>query len=313
MQSHKWRIVWLILIVLTLFGCRSAPELQAAPLDPTPRLAILCAFEPELNALRAKTDVTDTYVVSGRTHYAGRLAGSDVILTHSGVSMVNAALTAQSVVDHFNLTGIVVSGIAGGVNPDLHIGDVVIPAQWGQYQEQLFARETESGWDTGWHGQSFGHYEMMFPQKVTLPGRQGAPNREESRFWFEVNREMLEIAEQISNEVALQRCDGPNTCLTHAPRVVTGGNGVSGSTFVDNADYRAWIWETFQANAADMETAAVAHVAYVNALPFIAFRSLSDLAGGGTGPNELPLFMELAADNSATVVTAFVAAWNAQP
>jgi adenosylhomocysteine nucleosidase len=62
-----------------------------------------------------------------------------------------------------------------------------------------------------------------------------------------------------------------------------------------------------------METAAVAHVAYVNALPFIAFRSLSDLAGGGTGPNELPLFMELAADNSATVVTAFVAAWNAQP
>ena len=32
-----------------------------------------------------------------------------------------------------------------------------------------------------------------------------------------------------------------------------------------------------------MESAAVAHVAYANRVPFIAFRSLSDLAGGGSG------------------------------
>jgi adenosylhomocysteine nucleosidase len=57
-----------------------------------------------------------------------------------------------------------------------------------------------------------------------------------------------------------------------------------------------------------MESAAVAHVAYANKVPFIAFRSLSDLAGGGEGENEMGTFMGLASANSAAVVTAFIAA-----
>ena len=57
-----------------------------------------------------------------------------------------------------------------------------------------------------------------------------------------------------------------------------------------------------------MESAAVAQVAYANSIPFIAFRSLSDLAGGGEGENEMGTFMSLASDNSASVVTAFIAA-----
>jgi adenosylhomocysteine nucleosidase len=55
-----------------------------------------------------------------------------------------------------------------------------------------------------------------------------------------------------------------------------------------------------------MESAAVAHVAYVNNVPFIAFRSLSDLAGGGSGRSEISTFFQLAADNSAKVVIAFL-------
>ena len=58
-----------------------------------------------------------------------------------------------------------------------------------------------------------------------------------------------------------------------------------------------------------MESAAVAHVAYVNGVPFIAFRSLSDLAGGGPGENELPTFFRLAADNSAATVIAYLEEW----
>ena len=52
----------------------------------------------------------------------------------------------------------------------------------------------------------------------------------------------------------------------------------------------------------------MAQVAYVNKTPFIAFRSLSDLAGGGAGANEMHTFMSLASENSATVVKAFVKA-----
>ncbi len=57
-----------------------------------------------------------------------------------------------------------------------------------------------------------------------------------------------------------------------------------------------------------MESAAVAHVAFANAVPFIAFRSLSDLAGGDAGTNQMRLFMALASANSARVVEDFVAA-----
>ena len=101
---------------------------------------------------------------------------------------------------------------------------------------------------------------------------------------------------------------GTGECLPHDPQVVIGGNGVSGPTFVDNAAYREWAWTTFRADALDMETAAVAHVAYENRVPFIAFRSLSDLAGGGTGANEMRTFGKLAADNSATVVIEYLKA-----
>lgn len=85
---------------------------------------------------------------------------------------------------------------------------------------------------------------------------------------------------------------------------------MSGQAFVDNKAYREYAYRSFQANVLDMETAAVGMVAFSNGVPYIAFRSLSDLAGGGEGENELGTFFQLAADNSARVLLAFLAAWH---
>ena len=90
--------------------------------------------------------------------------------------------------------------------------------------------------------------------------------------------------------------------------MVVGGNGVSGPAFVDNAAFREYTFQTFQANVLDMETAAMAHVAYANGVPYVAFRSLSDLAGGGEGENEIGTFLKIAADNSARVLLAYLQA-----
>jgi adenosylhomocysteine nucleosidase len=97
-------------------------------------------------------------------------------------------------------------------------------------------------------------------------------------------------------------------CLDHQPRVSVGGNGISGPAFADNAEYREYLFAQFKAQVLDMETAATAHVAYANQVPFIGFRSLSDLAGGDSGPNQSWVFGRLAARNAATVVQKFVAA-----
>ena len=81
---------------------------------------------------------------------------------------------------------------------------------------------------------------------------------------------------------------------------------MSGGAFVDNAAFREHTFDTFGARVLDMESAAVAHVAYANDVPFIAVRSLSDLAGGGDGANQMEVFLGLAASNATAVVKALL-------
>ncbi len=131
----------------------------------------------------------------------------------------------------------------------------------------------------------------------------------EKREWFPADPQLLALARQAADATVLRDCTPENKCLKRRPRIIVGGRGVSGQAFVDDKPFRLYARSTFRAEVLDMESAAVAHVAYVNKVPFIAFRSLSDLAGGGEGENEIGTFFRIAADNSARVVLAFLAAW----
>jgi adenosylhomocysteine nucleosidase len=313
-------VVVVVACALALSACASArtassPALAdaariatALAIDTTPRLAVLSAFDAELVQLRAAATITSTQVINGRTHYIGTLAGHPVVLLLSGISMINASMTTQALLDRFRIRAIVFSGIAGGVNPGLHVGDVTVPAQWGHYQEAAYGRATDTGFDAGRNAGEFANFGMMFPRGTLIVPTDGPPDVVARRFWFTVGARELEIARTVASTVKLARCTAAGACLTHEPRIVIGGNGVSGATFVDNAAFREYAWTTFTADALDMETAAVAVVAYQNRVPYIAFRSLSDLAGGGPGTNEVATFGRLAADNSAAVVLAFLAA-----
>jgi adenosylhomocysteine nucleosidase len=296
-------------------GCASAPATPtAAPaaavrLDATPRIAVISAFQPELTLLLRRVEQPRKVTVNGAEFTTGVLQGKPVVLFLSGISMTNAAMTTQLAFDRFHVTHAVVSGIAGGVNPGLHIGDVTVAQRWGQYLETVAARETAPGQYQlpGWvKDASFGHFGMFYPRPVEV--RSAGHTGTERKFWFETDPALLAIAQRVRG-LALARCDAQGKCLSRAPEVVVGGNGVSGQVFVDNAALREFAFRTFQANVLDMETAAMAQVAYANGIPFIAFRSLSDLAGGGEGENEMGTFFKIAADNSANVLLAFLAAW----
>ncbi len=291
-------------LVVTLLGGGLAHA--AGLLDATPRTAVMSAFAPELTALAAATTDKHVYQAGGTSFTTGLLEGRPVVLFLSGMSMVNAAMATQNALDHFNLSRIVFSGIAGGVDPSLDVGDVVAPAQWSQYLESVVAREAAPGRFEPPEGEpltgqpAFG---MIFPKTVQLVRGDG----EERKTWFDVDPALLKIAQDTAGRVALKRCAGA-LCLKAAPKVVVGGHGVSGQAFVDNAAFRAWAFSAFDARVLDMESAAVAQVAYVNQTPFIAFRRLSDLAGGDPGQNQARVFFQLASDNSATVVRAFLKA-----
>lgn len=277
--------------------------------DRTPRIAVISAFTPELTLLLSHVKTPRKYVANGVEFTTGRLQGKPVVLFLSGISMTNAAMNTQLVLDRFNVTHVVFSGIAGGVNPALNVGDVVVAERWGQYLEVLAARETAPGQfaPPAWMDDAkLPNFGMMFPRPVEV--RSKGRTEKERKFWFEADPKLLAVARRLGT-VSLVDCDDKKVCLTTKPQLSVGGNGVSGQAFVDNAAFREYAFKTFNANVLDMETAATAMVAYANGVPYIAFRSLSDLAGGGKGENEIETFFKIAADNSAKVLLAFLAAW----
>ena len=299
----------LLLQALLLAAPAIAAPARAIHDDSRARTAIVSAFPPEIEALRASVAERRDRVVNGVTFTSGTIAGRPVVVFLSGISMVNAAMTTQLALDRYRIDRIVFSGIAGGVDPALDVGDVVVPARWAQYLESTFARAVGDGYDprheTAAAVPTLANYGMIFPTgvRVTRSG-ESAP---EAKLWFDADAGMLAIARAVAANVRLAQCDAA-LCLRSPPRIVVGGRGLSGPVFMDNAAFRAYAFKTFDAQAIDMETAAVGQVAYANRVPFIGFRSLSDLAGGDPGQNQERTFFRLASANAAAVVKAFVAA-----
>lgn len=296
-----------LVAALTLLAGAATAHAASTPLDATPRIAVMSAFAPEWQVLLKSTADQKTYEVNGNRFVTGVLEGKPVVLFLSGVSMVNAAMSTQQAIDRFEIKTIVFSGIAGGVDPALTIGDVVVPEQWGQYLESTFARESDGKFTPpGFQATPFPNFGMIFPGPTGV-FRTGMEEPEQ-KFWFPVDAKLIDTTRSVAASVSLDPCTSDQKCLSKPPKVVVGGNGVSGQAFVDNAAFRAYARATFTAEVLDMESAATAHVAYANGVPFIAFRSLSDLAGGGEGENEMGTFFALASANSAKVVEAFIRA-----
>ncbi|MET0275062.1 MAG: 5'-methylthioadenosine/S-adenosylhomocysteine nucleosidase [Phenylobacterium sp.] len=287
-------------LVLLLFLI-ALPAAAAERLDATPRTAVVSAYAPEWPALLAATSDPVRHTVAGVVFVTGTMEGKPVVLFLSGVSMVNAAMTTQLAIDHFTVSRIVFSGVAGGVDPALDVGDVVVADRWAQYLEGAFIREGAAPPAPA----EFAAFGMMVAGPVRVARGEAPPER---RFWFPADPAMMETARTAAIGVPLKRCLAADQCLAHTPKIVIGGAGVSGPVFVDNKAFREHVHRTFDAKVLDMETAAVAHVAYANGVPFIAFRSLSDLAGGDEGANQIQTFLTLASENSAMVVRAFVRA-----
>lgn len=306
-----------VIVLLSLTACQPVvqePEVVTetiieTKLDATPRLAVASAFDSELQLLLEKAEITNTYVIAGTTYHVGTLNDANVVMYLTGVSMINASMKTQALIDYFTVEAMMFSGIAGGVNPNYNIGDVVVPKQWGQYMESTMAREIDGEFVLPFGGEpEFPNFGMMYPGSVSVVNGASEPDQYETRFWFPADDMLLALANEVAETVDLADC-ATDVCLSYDPQIHVGGNGVSGQAFVDNAELRDFAWSVFEADALDMETASFAQVAYTNDIPYIAFRSLSDLAGGGEGENEIGTFFQLAADNSATVLLAFIDAY----
>lgn len=61
--------------------------------------------------------------------HSGVYENIDVVALYCGVCKVNAAIAAQILIDKFHVTHIIVTGVAGGIDSRLNIGDTVISTE----------------------------------------------------------------------------------------------------------------------------------------------------------------------------------------
>ena len=125
----------LISIVFTKCAFGQAPifnetkDSSTAPRRYQQLTAILGAFPPELFLLQAKLQQKKDTIIQHIHFTRGILNGRQVVLAQTGIGKVNAAIATTLLLDHFQPREVVFTGIAGGVNPALFPGDLVVATQ----------------------------------------------------------------------------------------------------------------------------------------------------------------------------------------
>lgn len=252
--------------------------------QPSQPYLILYAFDAEGEQLAAQMSVQSNERHLGRTVRIGQLGGKNVVLAESGMGMTNAAMTTQRIIDFYHPRAVIMTGIAGAIDDTVDIGDIVVCAEWIQH-------------DYGYMGSGgFESSELL----VYNPSEDSIVQV----LSFPVDSELLSTVRGLRDVgVDLKKIG------SRLPELLVGGVGVSGNTFIDSKEKRELLAKEFGALIVDMESAAVAHVCSANNVPFVVFRSASDLAGGSgseTAAKELEEFFQVAADISSKVVIKFL-------
>jgi adenosylhomocysteine nucleosidase len=274
----------LALLVLPAFAAEPAPR---------PLLALCAAYSPEITALQQEFGVSEANGFTktsskGLTYWRGRYGRFDIVVFRTGVSLVNAAYQLQAALDRFPITAVLFAGVAGGTDPSLHIGDVVIPEQWAYHAESAYLNPDGKGGHVrpDYFKATYENFGMIFPNDVTAI-REGEEDFVRMPV-FPADPALLAAARRAVPRLPAQRKAGRDISVS------VGGTGVAGAVFLDNAPYREWVFRVWQARCTDMESTALAHVAWANRTPILIVRGLSDLAGGQHGENPID-------DNEASV------------
>ncbi|MDT8368417.1 MAG: 5'-methylthioadenosine/adenosylhomocysteine nucleosidase [Longimicrobiales bacterium] len=219
-------------------------------------IGVMGAMQEEVEELLERLDDVESTVLGSRTYHRGRLHGHPVCLAFSGWGKVAAASTATSMIDRFGVSELWFSGVAGGLAPDLAVGDIVVAD--ALYQHDLDA-------------------SPIFPAlEIPLLGVSA------------LRPSALDVERAVA---AAQRfvdglTDGGGSKLVGGaplptPRVVV-GTVASGDQFVASEAARQGVQTKVPGVlCVEMEGAAVAQVAVERALPFGVVRVISDAASEG--------------------------------
>lgn len=93
------------------------------------KIGIIGAMELEVETLKSKMQVENIVKKASMEFYEGTLNGVSVVIVRSGVAKVNAGICTQILIDVFDVTHIINTGVAGSLNADINIGDIVVSSE----------------------------------------------------------------------------------------------------------------------------------------------------------------------------------------
>lgn len=214
-------------------------------------IGIIGAMEEEVAGLKARMRDVKRSERAGMSFYQGQIEGTDCVVVCSGIGKVNAAACAQILSDCYAVDCIMNTGIAGGVQKDINIGDIVLSVDAVQHDFDC----------TG-----FGYPMGKIPRMETSV--------------FRADEKLLALAESCCREV------NPDIAVYR-------GRVASGDCFVSSTETKQRISETFSASCCEMEGAAIAQVAWLNRVPWLIIRAISDKADG-TAADQYDSFQDAA-------------------
>lgn len=204
-------------------------------------IAIIGALEKEVAQVYAALDEAGQADEAGLKVMHGRYAGLNVVVTTAGMGTVNVAAATQHLISAHGASTVIFSGIAGGLNPQLHIDDVVIG-------ERLRYLDTD-----------------------TALIAESAPGLEE----FASTPALVDIAQDALQAGGAVPVGSEAGSLVDARQYLRGVIA-TGDRFVTGSDMREATIAATHADCVEMEGAAVAHVAAKNGVDCLVLRAISD-------------------------------------
>lgn len=123
----------LILASILLVAC-SKNEAQTKEI-----IGIIGAMDVEVNTLKEAADITSTTKIAEMEFCEGTLGEKSVVIVKCGMGKVNAGICAHTLINDFGCTKVINTGVAGSLDNQIDIGDIVVSVDAVQHDYDVEA------------------------------------------------------------------------------------------------------------------------------------------------------------------------------
>ena len=104
-----------------------------------PKIAIMGAMEEEIQPLLEYFNDIKITEFADNKYYECKYKDLDIVVAYSKIGKVFSTLTATTMIEKFSCEKLLFSGVAGGINPKLKIGDLIVANQLCQHDLDITA------------------------------------------------------------------------------------------------------------------------------------------------------------------------------